>query len=195
MTITVTASEVPSFLKGAWPDADVNAALSWASSAIESYCERDFSYVVNDVVTIDPFPVRRSAQLPNPPVISVSKVEAFMRDNTGATSWQELTNYAYTSDGLLYDTSGLPGVNVAAVPTWPSLPKGLRVTYTHGYQTLPLPLVDAVIKAAGNYLANPFGNTRRTTGDVQSDWAVTLIQAGGLDETLLAKYRLITVTR
>ena len=195
MTITVTASQVPSFLKGAWPDADVNAALSWASSAVEAYCERDFSYVVNDVVTVDPFPVRRSAQLPNPPVISISKVEAYMRDNTGSTSWQELTNYAWTTEGLLYDTSGLPGVSVAAVPTWPSLPKGLRVTYTHGFQTVPQPLVDVVIKAAGSYLANPFGMTSRKAGDVESAWAVTLLQTGGLDEITLSKYRLITVPR
>jgi len=195
VTISVTASQVPSFIKGAWPDADVNAALSWASSAIEAYCERDFTYVVNDVVTVDPFPVRRSAQLPNPPVISISKVEAYMRDTTGATSWQELTNYAWTSDGLLYDTSGQPGVNVVAVPSWPSLPKGLRVTYTHGFQTVPLPLVDAVIKAAGSYLANPFGMTQRKAGDVESAWAVTLLQTGGLDEITLSKYRLISVPR
>ena len=195
MTISVTASQVPSFLKGARPDADVNAALSWASSAIEAYCERDFTYVVNDVVTVDPFPVRRSAQLPNPPVIAISKVEAYMRDNTGATSWQELTNYAWTSDGLLYDTSGQPGVNVVAVPSWPSLPKGLRVTYTHGFQTVPLPLVDAVIKAAGSYLANPFGMTSRKAGDVESAWAVTLLQTGGLAEITLSKYRLISVPR
>lgn len=186
---------MPSFLKGAWPDADVSAALSYASSAVEAYCERDFSYVVNDVVTIDPFPVRRSAQLPDPPVISISKVDANMRDNLGVLSWQELTNYAWTADGLLYDTSGLPGVSVAAVPSWPSLPKSLRVTYTHGFQTVPQPLVDAVIKAAGSYLANPFGMTQRKAGDVESSFAVTLIQQGGLDESLLAKYRLISVAR
>jgi len=195
VTIPVSVSQMPSFLKGAWPDADVSAALSYASSAVEAYCERDFSYVVNDVVTIDPFPVRRSAQLPDPPVILISKVEANMRDNLGVLSWQELTNYAWTADGLLYDTSGLPGVSVAAVPSWPSLPKSLRVTYTHGFQSMPQPLVDAVIKAAGSYLANPFGNTRRKVGDTESDFAVTLIQAGGLDETLLARYRLISVAR
>lgn len=195
MTISVSASQMPSFLKGAWPDADVSAALSWAASAVESYCERDFSYRVDDVVLVDPFPVRRSAQLPNPPVVSISKVEAYMRDNTGATSWQELTNYAWTPDGLLYDTSGIPGVTVVAVPSWPTLPKGLRVTYTHGFQSIPQPLIDAVIKAAGMYLANPFGSTRRRVGDVQSDWDPSLIPNGGLDESLLAQYRLISVPR
>ena len=195
MTIQVSASQVPSFLKGAWPDADVSAALSWASSAVEAYCERDFSYAVNEVVTIDPFPVRRSAQLPSPPVQSISKVEANMRDATGSTSWQELTNYAWTTDGLLYDTSGIPGVTVSAVPSWPSLPRSLRVTYTHGFQTVPQPLVDAVIKAAGAYLANPFGMTQRKAGDVESSWAVTMLQTGGLDEITLAKYRLISVSR
>lgn len=194
MTISVDASQMPSFLKGAWPDADVSAALSWASSAVEAYCERDFTYAVNDVVLVDPFPVRRSAQLPNPPVISVSNVEAYMRDNTGSTAWQELTNYAWTPDGLLYDTSGQPGVNVPAVPSWPTLPKGLRVTYTHGFQTVPQPLVDAVIKAAGSYLANPFAMTQRKVGDVESSWGGK-IQPNVLDETLLAKYRLISIPR
>ena len=118
-----------------------------------------------------------------------------MRDNTGSNAWQELTNWAWTTDGLLYDTSGQPGVNVAAVPTWPALPKGLRVTYTHGFQTVPQPLVDAVIRAAGTYLSNPFGNTRRKTGDTEFDSAVTLIQSGGLDEITLSKYRLISVPR
>ncbi len=192
--IDVDSSQMPSFLRGAWSDKDVTAALSWASAAVEAYCERDFGYYADQVVLIDPFPVRRSAQLPSPPVLAVSAVEALMRDTTGATSWQPLTNYAWTAEGLLYDTSGQPGVNVTAVPSWPTLPKSLRVTYTHGFVDTPDAIVAAVIKAAAAYLANPFGNTSRKVGEVQSDWAVTLLQSS-VDEIVLAPYRLISVSR
>lgn len=192
--IEVDAWQVPAFLKGAWSDADVAAALSWASSAVEAYCERDFSYKADDVVLVDPFPVKRSAQLPNPPVVGVSMVEGWMRSELGSMAWRELTNFAWTADGLLWDTTGQPGTDVSALPSWPSAPKSLRVTYTHGFSDPPQDLVEAVVKAAGNYLANPFNMVQRRTGEVMAQWS----DRGGqplLDDTLLAKYRLITVPR
>lgn len=194
MTITVTAAQVPSFLKGSASDADVTAALSWAAGAVEAYCERDFSYRANDVVLVDPFPVRRSAQLPNPPVHSISTVEAYMRDANGQMNWQTLVNWAWTAEGLVYDTTGQPGTQISEVPSWPALPKSLRVTYTHGFMDVPQPVVDAVVKAASNYLNNPFQMTQRRVGDVSYQWS----DRGGeslLDTALLGKYRLITVPR
>lgn len=197
MSITVTASQVPAFLKGSASDADVTAALSWAAGAVEAYCERDFSYRANDVVLIDPFPVRRSAQLPNPPIHSVSTVEAYMRDSTGSMSWQTLVNWAWTAEGLLYDTTGTPGTQISEVPSWPAAPKSLRVTYTHGFMDTPQPVIDAVIKAAANYLTNPMNMTSRKVGDVEMGWSVSMMQGAGtgLDENLLGKYRLISVPR
>ena len=194
MTITVTAAQVPSFLKGSASDADVTAALSWAAGAVEAYCERDFSYRANDVVLVDPFPVRRSAQLPNPPVHSISTVEAYMRDANGQVNWQTLVNWAWTAEGLVYDTTGQPGTQISEVPSWPALPKSLRITYTHGFMDVPQPVVDAVVKAASNYLNNPFQMTQRRVGDVSYQWS----DRGGeslLDTALLGKYRLITVPR
>ena len=194
MTITVTAAQVPSFLKGSASDADVTAALSWAAGAVEAYCERDFSYRANDVVLVDPFPVRRSAQLPNPPVHSISTVEAYMRDANGQVNWQTLVNWAWTAEGLVYDTTGQPGTQISEVPSWPALPKSLRITYTHGFMDVPQPVVDAVVKAASNYLNNPFQMTQRRVGDVSYQWS----DRGGeslLDTALLGKYRLISVPR
>jgi hypothetical protein len=194
VTITVTAAQVPSFLKGSASDADVTAALSWAAGAVEAYCERDFSYRANDVVLVDPFPVRRSAQLPNPPVHSISTVEAYMRDANGQVNWQTLVNWAWTAEGLVYDTTGQPGTQISEVPSWPALPKSLRITYTHGFMDVPQPVVDAVVKAASNYLNNPFQMTQRRVGDVSYQWS----DRGGeslLDTALLGKYRLITVPR
>lgn len=193
--IDVEVSQMPPFLKGSASTTDVEAALSWASGAVEAYCERDFSYRPNHVVLVDPFPVKRSAQLPNPPVLSVSLVEGYLRNSTGSMSWQTLPNWAWTADGLLYDTTGQPGTQVAEVPSWPSAPKSLRVTYTHGFVDTPQEVIDAVIKAAAGYLNNPFGNTSRKVGDVESAWAVTMLQQGFIDQNLLAPYRLITIAR
>lgn len=192
--IDVDASDVPGFLKGAWPDADVAAALAWASGAVEAYCERDFSYRKDDVVLVDPFPAKRSAQLPNPPVQSVTAVEGYLRGENGSMQWQTLTNWAWTADGLLYDTTGQPGTDLSALPSWPSAPKSLRVTYTHGFREVPQDLVAAVIKTAGNYLANPYSMIQRRAGEVSYQWS----DRGGealLDNTLLGKYRLVTVPR
>jgi hypothetical protein len=191
--IEVFASQMPSFLRGTYGNDDVNAALSWASGAVEAYCEREFDYRVNEVITIDPYPVKRSAQLPNPPVVAVTTLEAYMRDSTGSTSWQPLTNYRWLPEGLIYDTTGQPGTTIVEGPSWPSEPKSLRVTYTHGYLDTPPAVVSAVIKAAGTYLQNPFSNTRRRVGDVQIDWSPEHV--GYLDENLLAPYRLIAVAR
>ena len=192
--IDVDVIDVPSFLKGAWSDTDVSAALAWAAGAVEAYCERDFSYRKDDVVLVDPFPAKRSAQLPNPPVLSVSLVEGYLRDQDGSMSWQTLTNWRWTDDGLLYDTTGLPGTDVSLVPSWPSAPKSLRVTYTHGFREAPQDLVAAVIKTAGSYLANPYNMVRRRVGDVDYQWSD---RSGEplLDTTLLGKYRLVTVPR
>lgn len=193
--IDVDDSMMPPFLRGSSSTSDVTAALSWASGLVEAYCERNFSYVPDDVVLVDPFPVKRSAQLPNPPVLSVSKVEAYQRNSSGVTAWQDLTNWAWTDNGLLYDTTGQPGTQITETPSWPSLPKSLRVTYTHGFLDTPQPVIDAVIKAASSYLANPFANTRRKVGDVESDWAVTILNKNFIDEQLLAPYRLISIAR
>lgn len=197
MTIAVAASQVPSFLRGAWSDADVTAALAWSSGVVEAYCERDFTYRADDVVLVDPFPARRSAQLPNPPVTAVSLVEGYMRAENGAMAWQTLTNWAWTAEGLLYDTTGQPGTDMSQVPSWPSAAKSLRVTYTHGFQTVPADLVAAVTKIAAGYLANPANVLSRKVGDVEMSWSNALLQGAGagLDEALLGKYRLITVPR
>lgn len=197
MTIAVDVSQVPAFLRGSLADADVEFALSWASHAVEAYCERDFSYYASETVLVDPFPASRSAQLPNPPVLGIASVEGYFRDSTGALSWQSLDNYGWTTEGLLYDTSGQPGVQVVAVPSWPALPKSLRVTYSHGFEYVPGAVVDATIKAAAGFLANPLNLISRKTGDVEYGWSVSMMQSAGvaLDEALLAKYRLVTVSR
>lgn len=170
---------------GAHTSDEVQTALNWASSAVESYCEREFAYTQQDVVNIDPHygnGGKAQARLPHPPVWNVAQVMAEMRVGQGL-SWINLTYYQWTQGGLLYDTSQYYGYNGvtgqdfwsggptgewAGPPSWPFLPGSLQVIYDHGFvlpgadpvegvQNLPQDVIDAVIRAAAYYLLNPGG--------------------------------------
>lgn len=194
----VESAVVPSFLRGAYIDDDVDGALSWASSAVESYCERSFTQVLADQIRIDPFP-DGTALLPNPPVTNISLLEGFLPSN-GAMAWVTLTNYDFTPDGMVWDTTSEVAVQPTDpyAPSWPFLPKSLRVTYDHGYITsgagvnLPQPIIDAVIKAAVGYLVNPFSMAERKVGDATYRWAENG-KTQLLDEALLGRFRLATI--
>lgn len=146
-----------------------------------------------------------TALLCNPPVTNVASVSAWMPMATqeGGTGWIELTNYEWSSDGLIWDTSGMPGVVMSdggPVPSWPRMPRSLQVTYDHGFilpgQTganLPDAVVDAVIAAAAYYLINPAGVVSEKTGDVSTTFSAGSGVAGILDTTLLGSYRLVNL--
>lgn len=191
----VDDSVVPTFISGAFASGDLDAALSWASSAVESYCERSFTQVLGDQIRIDPF-TNGTALLCNPPVTNISLLEAWL-PNDGVMSWVTLTNYDYTPDGQVWDTTGEVGIACEGF-SWPWLPKSLRVTYDHGYivsgagVNLPQPIVDAVIKAAAGYLANPYNLAERKVGDTAYRWSEGA-KSGLLDESLLGRYRLASI--
>ena len=203
---------------GAHTSDEIQAALNWASSSIESYCERQFAWVSSDTVFVDPYRGnggRAQAMLPNPPVTNVSMVMAYMPIN-GALQWTELQYYAWAGDGLLYDTSkyhGYFGVTGSSfwsgndpygwpnVPSWPVLPRSLQVTYDHGYKLpegsapsnapdLPQGVVDAVIRGAALYLDNPTGASEGRVGEITNRFDPTG-PAGWLDEKLLGQFRMV----
>lgn len=185
MTLFVDADSMPAFLSAAASDDEIEAALVWASAAAEAYCQRRFGYVADDVIMVRPFP-DRSAQLPDPPIVDVSLVEGWMPnpDTTQpqAMAWVTLSNYQFTDDGTLYDTTGLPGVDPQC-PSWPRLPKSLRVTYSHGFDPIPDAVQAAVFKAAGLYLTNPSGGggplVEKRVDDVFYRWANPLTSSSG----------------
>lgn len=184
-------------IAGNFQSADLSAALSWASSAVEAYCERRFTQVLGDVVRLDPNAFG-SAMLTNPPVTNVTLVEGFLPSPvSGGYVWTTLTNYDFTPDGFIWDTTAELGLPYC-LPTWPILPRSLRVTYDHGYVTtggsanLPQPIVDAVIKAAAGYLSNPYNLVERKAGDAMYRWS-DREKSALLDESLLGDYRLVSV--
>jgi hypothetical protein len=192
----VQASQVPPFITANFDSVSIDAALSWASSAIEAYCERRFTQVLSDVKTVNPYWPGRTAILPDPPVTNVSMVEALLPFE-GETTFVQLTNFNFQPDGLIWDTTGEVGIPRLG-PHWPRLRQSLRVTYDHGYTVtgddanLPQPIIDAVIKAAAGYLANPYNLTEMKAGDATYRWSERE-KTSLLDDSLLGDFRLVSL--
>lgn len=149
----------------------ITRALTWAQSFIELYCDQSFDLITGYVALLDPKPYR-TALLPYVPVVSISLVEGLLPPVSTTPSpyvWTTLTNYAFTPDtGLIYDTTGEPGVSFGPGPSWPWVPRGLRVTYTYGYATAPQAVVDVACRLAQQYLENPASVMQRRVGDVEN---------------------------
>lgn len=183
---------------GVYEDAEITQALSWAESFVEEYCGRCFDVVTDDTVFIDPKPYRR-ALLPQIPVTAVTTVEALMPNPDGGPFvWTTLTNYAFVREtGLLYDTTGQPGVSQSFGPTWPRLPGSLQVTYNHGFSTIPQNLINAACRFAQQYLENPTMLLQREVGSFNERYAGNTGGVGvvinAFDERILDRYTLITV--
>lgn len=210
---------------GAHTEDEVQLALDWASGSIESYCERSFAYVASDTALVNPYRGtgnKAMALLPNPPVWNVSSVVAEMPYVGDGLGWVPLSYYQWAEDGLLYDTTryyGYDGVTGSSfwsgvtnadgyfdygnVPSWPTLPRSLQVTYDHGYilpgndavtgvPPLPSGVVSATIRGAALFLSNPVGVIEGRVGEITNRFAdPTSGPAGWLDEKLLGEYRLV----
>lgn len=209
---------------GAHTEDEVQLALDWASDSIESYCERKFAYNESATVNINPYRGnggRPMALLPNPPVLNVSTVLAQMPGTSNGLSWVELKHYGWATDGLIYDTTryyGYLGVTGSSfwsgvanadgyfdygnIPSWPTLPRSLQVSYSHGYKLpeteapenippLPSGVVNAVIRGAAFYLDNPNSASEGRVGEITNRFIDPTGPAGWLDEKLLGEFRLV----
>lgn len=154
-------------ISATYDSASVTRALTWAGNFIEAYCDTSFDTVTGFVAYIDPKPYR-SALLPYVPVIAIGTVEARLPSSSGGYAWTGLTNYAWVADtGLIYDTTGEPGITIPVGFSWPWVKGGLKVTYDYGYATAPQAVIDVACRLAQQYLENPASVMQRRVGDVE----------------------------
>jgi hypothetical protein len=116
-----------------------------------------------------------------------------------------IANYRFVSEtGLIYDTTGEPGVVgnfTGAVanfgPSWPNLPGSLKVTYDHGYPTVPSGLINAACRFAQQYLENPALLLQRDVGSFMERYAGNTggvgIVINVLDQRILDRYTLVSI--
>lgn len=163
----------------------------YASDFVRGYCNQQFDFVADDTILIDPRP-DGTAQLPEMPVTAVTLVEANLADPiTGLFTWQTLTNYQWNRRGLIWDMTQItPPDSVSPRRSWPFLPSSLRVTYSHGFATIPIEIQAIVARLAAQYASNPRFLQSRKVGEVATvfgavNGGVTLRDT---DEAILDRY-------
>lgn len=190
MTFATQLSAAFTPIAAVYDNASVTRALSWAQSEITSYCNQTFDLVTGDTVFISPQRYR-TAMLPQVPVANVSAVQALLPSTTGGgMAWTTLTNYRFVAEtGILYDTTGEPGSTWNLGLSWPTLPNSLKVTYDHGYATIPQPLIDVGCRLTQAYLENPSSVMQRRTGDTEYRYAGSKgVLLNELDTRILDRY-------
>jgi hypothetical protein len=172
--------------------ASTTQALSFAQSLVTNYCNQTFDLVTNDTVFLDPKRYR-TALLPEIPVVNVDSVFGLLPSpvTTGSNmTFVELTNFAFVADtGLIYDTTGEPGITVQVGLSWPWLPGSLKVTYDHGFSVVPVDLINVAVRMAQQYLENPTLQIQRRAGDIEDRFSGSVgLVINQLDRMILGRY-------
>jgi hypothetical protein len=177
----LTAAFAP--IGGVYDDGDIARALSWAESEVSEYCNRTFDLIEDDTEVLTPH--RGKAMLSQFPVVNVSLVEALLPAPGGGLEWTEVDGYRVVNDtGILYCTGYV----------WPALPGSLRVTYDHGFETIPQSLINVASRFAQQFLENPALAMQRKVGDIESRFSGSFgLSVSDLDRRILDRYTSIEV--
>lgn len=143
-----------------WDENQAVQVLDAATAAIQKVTGQTLSHVVGDVVVLTPSP-DGSVIVPELPVLNVSALEILVPTiPSGVTGWTTLdpTGYRWNSRGMVYVT----------VPTWnwPNQWDTVRVTYDHGYQAIPNPIVNVCLAVAARMIDNPYSYNSTNVGGV-----------------------------
>ncbi|MBF6060513.1 hypothetical protein IU500_06945 [Nocardia terpenica] len=160
----------------------------YASQLVRGYCGIAFDYTRDDTKLLDPRG-DGTVQLPQTPVLAVSAVAGWMPGPAGRWDWQPITWFRWLPRGLLYCTARL---EVTTLPTWgpvwPWVPGGLRVTYDHGYPTIPDDIQAVVTRLATQISKNPAWVQSRKVGEVATVYTTTGITLRDEDKRVLDRY-------
>lgn len=139
----------------------------YASDLVRGYTGLSFTAVAGDTVILDPRP-DGTVQLPQVPVTAVTAADGWMPGPDGVWDWQPLA-YRWIPRGLLYNTAHLDAAGTARPePSWPWVPGSLRITYNHGFASVPTEIQDVVTRLAGQIAANPYWVQSRKVGEVSA---------------------------
>lgn len=182
MADLATVADLNNFSQLALDPADTSAAylLKVASGMIRRYLEQDITVTTNDVEYCDPLN-GHMVLLKQLPVTSVSLVET----TTDGVTWTTVAPANYT-------VSKRTGV-VAAKPwtgiQWGCDPESWRVTYTHGYATVPDELNGVCCSIAARAYATPVGIDMERTGQRQVKYSLESAGFTGEEAMVLAAFR------
>lgn len=122
-------------------------ALTVASSAVRAYCGHPISETLGDTATLDGSGTT-VLLLPGVPVTSVDQVSV----NGEALA---LDAYRWSTQGFLLRTDGY---------LFPSTPRSVEVTYSHGWASVPGAILGVVLALAGRILDGSAGIKQEAIG-------------------------------
>lgn len=133
-------------------EARIDAMLMDASALVRSYTRQDFTFTEDDNVVTRP--VGTVIRLPKTPVTEVRSVSVVTGDGLGTST--ALAGWSF--DGIdKVDVAGLDTV-ILNLPEWWSTgwgPNTYRVTYSHGYLTVPDDVVAVTCATVVRVLLSP----------------------------------------
>lgn len=185
MADLATVDDLASFVQSTLDPADPSPALylSIASGMVRDYLQQEITQVVDDIVYCDPVGGSFVA-LDELPVGSVSLVETTA---DGGATWT-------TADPTTYTVSRRTGLIFAKPYTgvcWPGDPESWRVTYTHGYATVPDTIKGICLSVAARGFSIPVGVDSERVGQRQVKY--DLGELTDVQELALSRYRVARV--
>lgn len=178
-----TVAQLASYLQVTLADDDPTGTLmlSIASGMVRDYLHQALDSVLADVVVLDPIN-GAYVVLPELPVTGFNQLE--LLDEDGVT-WNVADPTTYTVSTRLGMIAGQPGCGVF----WPSLPGTWRVTYSHGFATLPDSLLGVVLGVAARACNSPAAIDLERIGAYQVKYAVEADGFSAIELSTLNSYR------
>jgi hypothetical protein len=157
MTGLATSTDLDPFESG-----DADAAIAWASEVVRDYCGQSIEQVLADVEICDPRP-DFTVQLRQGPVTAVTLVEVRIPGPDGALAWTPVDTFEWLERGLVTVFGTM----------WPGRKGQVRVTYDHGFATVPESIKQVTLEIAAQKRANPLGLVYRNIGEKKLGFAPT----------------------
>lgn len=164
-------------------DPTANFLLLVASGMIRAYLGgQAITQVIDDVEYVDPVNGTFAA-LSQLPVTAVSLVEI---SNDGGTTWTAVPATAYKVSRRRGTISTTWGSSVR----WPSDEESWRVTYTHGFESVPPEIVGVCCGLAARYFSTPIAIELERIGQRQVKYAIEADGFSPLETIALAPFQL-----
>ncbi|MEO7018341.1 MAG: hypothetical protein ABI067_17675 [Leifsonia sp.] len=160
-TPLATTDQLGAYLQQTFDPADPSAllVLKVASAIIRDFLQQEITAVAGDVVVLDPIDGAYGF-LPELPVTAVTLFETYDR-TTSTWSTADPTTYAVST--RLGVVTALSGSGVS----WPADPGTWRVTYNHGFATVPDGLMSVCVSLAARIYVTEDGIDMERIGGYQ----------------------------
>jgi hypothetical protein len=175
-----TVAQLAAYLQQPLPLADPSATLmlTIASGMVRDYLQQTITAVVNEIVLLDPIS-GYYVLLPEMPVTNVALLETF-----DGTVWTTQPTTAYTVSRRMGMIAAVPGTGII----WPYAPESWRVTYSHGFATIPDSLTGVALGVAARTYATPAGAESERIGGYQVKYQMQADGFNPLEKAAMNRY-------